>query len=425
MTGLRRSGRQKAGEPKAALRVAYVLGTAVGGTGSHAAMLAQGCLRRGLAISVFGPAQTRRLFLAEPEAEPASCPGPAAAADAIRAAGPADAAGPGAAPDGPAGIAFEPVEIAERPRPVRDVAALLRLRELLARAAPDVVHAHGLRAGAFAALALIQARRHRPALLVTVHNAAPAGRLPGLVYRGLELIVASRADAVTCASGDLVARMRRLGARQAAQALVLAPNLGPPSAQAIEKARADIAADGRPVLLAVGRLAEQKGFGVLLDAAASWQGRDPTPLLAIAGAGPLAGELAARSSAAGLQVAFLGSRDDVPALLAVSDVVVVSSWWEARALIVQEALRAGRAIVATRVGGIPELTGEDAALLVPPGEAGPLAKAVLAVLDDKDLASRLTTAALARAARLPSESEAVAAAIALYARLAGQSRDAG
>ena len=59
-------------------------------------------------------------------------------------------------------------------------------------------------------------------------------------------------------------------------------------------------ARGRPVLLAAGRLAEQKGFGVLLDAAAAWQDRDPVPVLAIAGDGPLAGELAARASAGGL-----------------------------------------------------------------------------------------------------------------------------
>ena len=172
--------------------------------------------------------------------------------------------------------------------------------------------------------------------------------------------------------------------------------------------------------MAAGRLAEQKGFGVLLDAAARWQHRDPVPLLAIAGAGPLAGELAAQATASRLEVVFLGRRSDIPALLAAADVVVVPSRWEARALIVQEALRLGRPVVATRVGGIPDLTGEDGALLVPPGDPGQLATAVLAVLDDEGLAARLGAAALARSGALPSESDAVAAAVSEYHRLAAR-----
>jgi len=176
------------------------------------------------------------------------------------------------------------------------------------------------------------------------------------------------------------------------------------------------------VVLAVGRLAEQKGFGVLLAAAGAWQQRDPRPLVAIAGEGPLAGELAAAAQRHGTDVRFLGARRDVPALLAAADLVVVPSHWEARALIVQEALVAGRPLVASRVGGIPELTGEDAALLVPAGDAGALSAAVQAVLDDPALAARLAAAARARAAALPSPADAVDAALAVYERLAAEPR---
>jgi glycosyltransferase involved in cell wall biosynthesis len=108
----------------------------------------------------------------------------------------------------------------------------------------------------------------------------------------------------------------------------------------------------------------------------------------------------------------------VPALLAVADVVVVPSRWEGQPLIVQEALRAGRPLVASRVGGIPALTGEAGALLVPPGDSGRLASAVASVLDDPVLSGHLATAAAARATALPSPSVAVDAAIAVYARLA-------
>ncbi len=117
-------------------------------------------------------------------------------------------------------------------------------------------------------------------------------------------------------------------------------------------------------------------------------------------------------------MSFLGWRDDVAALLAVADVFVLPSRWEGQPLILQEALRAGRPIVATDVGGVRDLTGDEAALLVSPGEVGPLAAAVRNVLDDAGLAARLRAAAAARAATLPTEAGAIAAAIALYERLA-------
>jgi glycosyltransferase involved in cell wall biosynthesis len=373
-----------------ASRICYVIGTTVGGTGRHAEMLARGCAQRRLAVSVIGPASVRRLF-----------------------------------PD----AAFDAVNIARRPRPARDAASVLRLRRLLARDAPDVVHAHGLRAGALTVLALAgRRRRERPAVVVTVHNAAPPGLMSGAVYGALERLTARRADAVLCASPDLAERMRRAGARDVALAVVPAPPAIPPSADAVGRARADIRAGGRPIVLAVGRLAPQKGFDVLLGAMTILAGRDPAPVLVIAGDGPLAGELADRFRAAGTDVRFLGQRADIPALLAVADIVAVPSRWEGQPLIVQEALRAGRPLVASRVGGIPGLTGEDAALLVPPGDPAALASAVGALLGDHTLARALEAAALARAGALPSESEAVDAAVALYdglASAAGPVRSAG
>jgi glycosyltransferase involved in cell wall biosynthesis len=360
-------------------RIAYVIGTTAGGTGRHAAMLAEGCTARRLAVSVFGPAATRSLFPA---------------------------------------VAFTPVDIADRPRPARDAAAVLRLRRLLARYAPDVVHAHGLRAGAVTALALARTpRRERPAMVVTTHNAAPSGVTSRAAYLALERLTARRADAVLCVSADLAGRMRRAGARDVALAVVSAPPAAAPSAEAVGQARSAMGAAGRPVVLAVGRLAPQKGFDVLLEAMTMLRDREPAPLLVIAGEGPQAARLTARSGAVGSGVRFLGRRADIPALLAAADVVAVPSRWEGQPLIVQEVLRAGRPLVASRVGGIPSLTGEDAALLVPPGDPGRLASAVRSVLDDRALASALSAAAVARARALPSEPDAVDAALAAYRRL--------
>jgi glycosyltransferase involved in cell wall biosynthesis len=312
-------------------------------------------------------------------------------------------------------VAFSAVEIAGRPR-AGDVVSVLRLRKLLLRAAAGgpgghVAHAHGMRAGALTVLArsLVPGSR-RPGTVVTVHNAPPDGGASALVYRVLERVVARSADLVLCVSPDLERRMRAAGARRVERAVIAAPDAAPGPAAA-RVGSAPVAPAGRPVVLAVGRLARQKGFGVLLEAAARWRDLDPAPLVAIAGDGPLAGELRARAAGLGLDALFLGRRDDVPALLAAAAVFVLPSRWEGQPLVLQEALRAGAPVVAAQVGGVPCLTGEDAAVLVPCGDARALATAVRSVLTDAPLAARLRAAAVVRAATLPSEADAVSAAL--------------
>jgi glycosyltransferase involved in cell wall biosynthesis len=390
---------------------AAVLPEFAGGATAHAAALAAGCRDAGLAVRVFAPAGMAALF------------------------------GPG--------IAVEPTRIGERPRPVADAVEIARLGRKLRAWRPAVVHAHGVRSGAFAALALLLARggdppeppaglargddppeppaglargagrRGRsPRLVVTVHNAPSGGLAARVLFRFLERLCAWRADAVLAASADLAARMRAAGATSVTLFEVPARPAAAPTDEEVAKARADIGANGRPVVLAVGRLAPQKGFDVLVAAAALWRERDNAPLTVIAGDGPQAAELRSLASEAGADVLLLGRRDDIPALLAVADVVVVPSRWEARALVVQEAMRAGRPLVATGVGGTTELTGEDGAVLIAPDDPAALAAAVTKVLVDPPLAAALVRAAVARSASFPTEKDALRAALELYARLA-------
>jgi len=376
------------------MKVAFVLGTSTGGTGRHVRMLAAGCAARGMPAEVFGPAQTDRDF----------------GFSAVTRVG------------------FTAVDIADRPRVFRDVAAIWRLRRLLRAWRPEVVHAHGLRAGALAAIAAAFVRPSvydaGPALIVTVHNAPAAGGVTGAIYRVLELIVARRADSVLCVSEDLEQRMRAAGARRVAHASVPAYSIPAPALRTDGAARMPAVTDvgpGRPLgplVLAVGRLAPQKGFGTLLEAASGWPDIKPEPVLVIVGEGPLEARLKNQAAALHLDARFPGHRDDVPALLAAAAVFVLPSVWEGQPLILQEALRAGVPVVATRVGGIPEITGEDAALLVAPGDPDRLADAVRAVLTDPVLARRMRQAALDRARALPSPDDAVASALAEYARAA-------
>jgi glycosyltransferase involved in cell wall biosynthesis len=356
-------------------RIGYVLGTTTGGTGRHVAMLAAGCAGTGFLVTVVGPPEVADLF---------------------------------------PGVAFHPVRIAARPRPARDLVAVLRIHQTLARAATDVVHAHGLRAGALAALAV-----RRMPLVVTVHNAPPRGALAAGMYAVLERIVARRAAAVVCVSSDLEDRMRRRRAAHVGRAVVPAARGASTVAAPCETSTgpAVLAPDGRPVVLAVGRLTAQKGFDVLLEAAARWRERRPEPFVAIAGSGPLAASLHSQARDLGLDAAFLGERQDVAALLAAADVFVLPSRWEGQPLVVQEALRAGRPIVASDVPGVRDLTGDDAALLVPPGDPAALGDAVARVLDDAALAAGLGAAARSRCAALPAEADAVSSALDLYRRL--------
>ncbi|CAM5546749.1 Alpha-D-kanosaminyltransferase OS=Streptomyces lavendulae subsp. lavendulae OX=58340 GN=kanE2 PE=4 SV=1 [Streptomyces lavendulae subsp. lavendulae] len=349
------------------LRTVQVLGGAGAGSCAHVRSLATGLAARGVRVTVCAP---------------------------VAAEGEYDFTG--------AGAQFTP-----------DAVSALRA----ACAGADVVHAHGLRAGMRAALALRGGGRRVP-LVVTWHGGAPepAGAL-GRLRRLLERRVARAAAVVLGASSDQVDLARRRGARDARLAAPAVPvaTAGEPAAEA-GKTRAELGAVERPLVIAVGSLVARRGYALLLDAARAWRVLDPLPLLVIAGEGPLRSELARRIEAEGLPVRLLGRRRDADRLLAAADVAVLPSRWEGRSLLAQEALRAGVALVATEVGGVPELVG-DAAVLVPYGDPGALAGAVAGLLHDPDRRAALALAGRAQAATWPSEDETVAQVLSVYDEL--------
>ncbi|MEU8264776.1 glycosyltransferase family 4 protein [Micromonospora sp. NPDC048999] len=357
--------------------VALVLASSTGGVGQHIRSVVRGLTAAGVSVLVCGPAATQDQF---------------------------DFTGVGAR--------FAPVEIPASPTPA-DARAVAALRRALAATRVDVVHAHGLRAGLVAVLA-------RPAapLVVTWHNAVLSGGLRGRLSRLAERIVARSARVALGASGDLVERAAALGAADARLAPVAAPTLpAPRRRRAAVRAEFGLAAN-RPLILSVGRLHPQKRYDILVDVAARWRNRTPAPpLVLIAGSGPAYLQLAARISAARAPVTLLGHRTDVADLLAGADLAVVTSDWEARQLFAQEALRAGVPLVATAVGGLPDLVG-DGAVLVPAGDVDAIDAAVRDLLDDDSRRADLAHRGAARAATWPTEADTVAALAALYAELA-------
>jgi glycosyltransferase involved in cell wall biosynthesis len=307
-----------------------------------------------------------------------------------------------------------PVPISDRPHPLNDLRAVRALRALRGAHA---VHAHGLRAGALAALALTGTRT---GLVVTLHNAATVSGAIGAIYGVLERIVARQADRILVVSPDLGERMTALGARHVEAAVVPAP--APASAlpdREPREIREELGTGDRAVFLTVARLAQQKGLETLLDAAAALaSGRPPGELarrlvFLVAGEGPLREALQGRIDRENLPVRLLGNRNDVEDLLRVSRALVVPSRWEGQPLNVQEALRAGTPIIATSVGGIPAMVGE-AGLLVPYGDVGAMCDAVGQVLADDELARILAEAAARRGGELPGEERALEAVLAVY-----------
>jgi glycosyltransferase involved in cell wall biosynthesis len=301
------------------------------------------------------------------------------------------------------------------------------LRELRRRIrGAEVVHAHGQQAGLLSVLiaATIRARQ-RPAVVISWHNVVLATGWRRRLLALAERLQARRATRITGASADLVDRARALGADSASLAEVAATRA---MVSRADETAADALLDSLvpvkrgqshgPVILTVSRIAPQKSLPVLVEAAARLRGRIPGLRWLVAGDGDpaLLASLQQQVTTSGAPVTFLGARSDVPVLMAAADAFALPSAWEARSLAVQEAMAARLPVVATAVGGLPELLG-DTGLLVAPGEPVALADALERVLTDRALAKDLSDRARARFDQLPTEKDVVTAWASRYGEL--------
>ena len=284
---------------------------------------------------------------------------------------------------------------------------LRRLRALVR--ASDVLHAHGHQAGLVAVVASIGTGTP---VVVSQHNAVlvggPRRRLLDLVQR----VVARRADLVTGASSDLVAEAVRLGARHARVAEVPSPRVpelladqplpeGERRALAAELLREN-AIEPRhhdaPLVLTIARIAPQKDLDTLNEAAAiNSEPTDgaPSAVWVVVGGGDddLRTFLVGRAATLGADLHYVGPQDDPDRWLRAADLFVLASHWEARALVVQEAMAAGVPVVATDAGGLPDLV-RGVGALVPVNDPTRLAEAVEGFL--RDPAARHTASVAGR-----------------------------
>ena len=262
-----------------------------------------------------------------------------------------------------------------------DLPSVLDLAGLNRRLRPDVVHWHAARAHALGAMAALLSPV--PARVLTRRMELPVrGSL------GSRLLYGLRRDATIAISDGVRDALARSGLDPARIWVVRSGIDLAPYAAPFDRAqvRARFGIRERDFLvLQVAALTAEKSQRDLLAAARIVLDAKPEALVWIAGDGALREELERQHQELGLgdRVRLLGFRDDVPDLLRAADLFCVSSYHEGMGTATLDAMAAGLPVVATRVGGIPEVVEDRATgLLVPPHDPGAMAGAILGLAAD-------------------------------------------
>lgn len=273
------------------------------------------------------------------------------------------------------------------------------IRDLCVQFRPDVVHTHGCRSDVIDADV---GRSLGVATVTTVHGSSLLGGITRL-YELLEFALFRRFDAVVAVSRPLVRSLRRFGV--ANDRIHVIPNswngrVPQPDRRAAREALG--LPPDRIVIGWVGRLIPVKGADVFLEALAALTDV-PGWSASIIGDGGERVRLERLShtlgGGLGSRVRFHGQVDDAASLFPAFDAFVLSSRSEGTPLVLPEAIAAGVPVVATTVGGVPDLIGPEEGLLVSPEQPAALAVAIRSVLDDPAAAQRRAAAARLRLAR--------------------------
>jgi glycosyltransferase involved in cell wall biosynthesis len=272
-------------------------------------------------------------------------------------------------------------------RNAADLVTAARLAGVVHRERVDIVHAHTSHAHHFACLACKLAGRGR--VVVTRRVDFPPSRNPLTAWRY------ANADRVVAISECIAGVMRAYGVAE--DRLAVIHSTQDPARLAVDplpRNELGVSPDAK-LLLCPAALVGHKDHATLLAAMACVRESVPEACLLLAGEGPLRPQLEEQAGRLRLgdSVRFLGQRDDVPRLLQTADLFVLSSAMEGMGSAVIEALMCGLPVVATEAGGIPEnIRHEETGLLAPVGNPGALGDAIVRLLRDPALASRLAGA---------------------------------
>jgi glycosyltransferase involved in cell wall biosynthesis len=261
----------------------------------------------------------------------------------------------------------------------RDGYALWRISRRLHGLAPDVLHGHGAKGAALARLTPAAPNAIRA---YTPHGGSLVycpGTLSGGFYRSIERILNPRTDLFLFESSYIAELYRRVVAPPRGIVRVVRNGIAE-----VEFEPAVARTDATDIVC-VGELRPVKAIDVLIDALAILQRSGRRVSVTIAGEGPDAAKLQAQASRIGLadQIRFIGH---CPARTAftMGRMLVIPSRAESLPYVVLEAAAAGVPIIASNVGGVPEIFGPQADRLIPPDDIGALVAAIAAALDDPD-----------------------------------------
>ncbi len=313
-------------------------------------------------------------------------------------------------------------------KPGLDLSVAGRMAAEIRRRGVEVVHAHQYTPFFYAALARLRSRP-APRVIFTEHgrhfpDIVPARRrvLNRLIFDRL----ADRINAVCAFSADALSRndgFRRDRIDVIENGIDL-PRYRAPADRAALRTRLGLDPARRYVTI-VARFHPVKDHRMLLEAFQRVVAGRPDVDLLLVGDGPLRGDLTAQAAALGIagRVHFMGVRDDVPELLAASDIFALTSVSEAASLTLLEAMASRLPVVVTAVGGNPELVraGIDG-LLVPRGDAAATAEAIGALLDDAPRAAAMGQSGAARVAEVFRLERTIERYYGLYAELSAQVR---
>lgn len=312
--------------------------------------------------------------------------------------------------------------------PYADVRAFQELMWRIGRGDLEVVHTHSSKAGVLGRLA---ARRAGcPAVVYTPNAFAFLGaRRPWTrwFYEGVErwlgrcatdaLICVGRSELELAQAHSIGPSERLVLIENTVDAALAAPAIDPGTAR-----RRLGLETGRPVVGFIGRLTRQKGPQTLVRAAGLVRQSGGGAQYLLVGEGELERALRLRAAEHGLadRIRFAGYQSDIGPALAAMDIFVLPSLYEGLPYSLMEAMAAGRAIVATRVGGNCDLIQEgQTGLLFPPGDAAALAKTLIRLLAEADERRRLGDMAAAAARARPTPKQMTEQVIAVYERLLG------
>jgi len=287
--------------------------------------------------------------------------------------------------------------------PLRDLITLVSLFRLMRRERPDIVHTHTAKAGALGRVAARLAGV--PVVVHTFHGSVFDGYFGPSVarfFQWIERILALGTDTIVAVSERVAADLaeRKIAPRKKIEVVPLGLELG--RFQDVQQRRGELRRElGVPprarLVGSVGRLVAIKDLGTLLRSMVQLSATQPDAILLVVGDGPdrPALEMEAERLGLGSRARFLGFRDDLERIYADLDVAVNCSLNEGTPVALIEAMASGVPVLATAVGGTPDLLDEGRlGRLVPPGDPNALARALAESLSGGDDSAQ--KAALAR-----------------------------